>query len=395
MRFLLAENTLPDPNQGASGCDLAIIQALRDLGHQVDELWGPDLPRRIRHANLHQWLELPRRYANAIALKCASQIYDVIQVSQPHAYLAAKEHRRHDRPGLFVNRSHGWEPYCREALKTCPNAVPDGRPFWRRLVSELLWWRLQSHNELALHYSDGVVVYSQDDREYITDRHRYPPDHVLALAPGVPNDYLAMPAPCWDADRSRRLLYVAQFAPFKGPEVVAAVVNDVLEKNSVATMTWVCALRHHAEVRNMLRVHIRSRVTLLDWMPRDRLREVYDRHGLFLFPSHSEGFGIVFLEAMARGLCVLATRVGGMREVIRSGDNGFLFDRADAPGLAMQTLMLLDNPIAGEAVSRNARQTAMRYTWERAARELLAFYERLRQAKADKHSVSLSPAKTR
>jgi len=69
-------------------------------------------------------------------------------------------------------------------------------------------------------------------------------------------------------------------------------------------------------------------VTLLGWMPREDLRRIYDRHGLFVVTSRFEGFSLAFLEAMARGLCVLASRVDGMRRRSVMEKNGFSSSRA-------------------------------------------------------------------
>ena len=66
------------------------------------------------------------------------------------------------------------------------------------------------------------------------------------------------------------------------------------------------------------------------------LVQVYDRHGVFLFPSFFEGFGKAFLEAMSRGLVVIASDVGGMHDLIRDGENGFLVAPGDAAALAMR-----------------------------------------------------------
>ena len=57
--------------------------------------------------------------------------------------------------------------------------------------------------------------------------------------------------------------------------------------------------------------------------------QVYDEHGVFLFPSFFEGFGKAFLEAMSRGLVVVASNNGGMRDVIKDGQSGFLVKTGD------------------------------------------------------------------
>jgi glycosyltransferase involved in cell wall biosynthesis len=376
VRLLFAANTPADPNLGAPGCDLATIAALRELGHEVDEIWEPAHPRRIRHANLHQLLELPRAYERAVAARWRERTYyDVVQVSQPHAYLAALRHKRQRRRGVFVNRSHGWEPHVREVFARY--AGRDERPRWRRWSSQLLWLLLRRHNELVARAADGIVVCSREDRDDVVRRHAADPARVLALAPGIDPLFLAAPFTPVSADRARRMLYVGQFTPVKAPEMVAQVAGLVMRGDPTISLTWVCADVHHAAARVLVEPAVRARVRLLDWMPRADLRAVYDDHGLLLFPSHYEAFPLAFLEGMARGLGVVGTAVGGLREVLRDGVNGFLAEPRDAGALAQAARRFVADADLRARVSSAARQTAEGFSWRRAAQELTEFYGRL------------------
>jgi len=55
MRILFMADVPRDPSSGAAGTEVRTIEALRQLGHTVDEVWAPDLGRRIAHGNLHEW----------------------------------------------------------------------------------------------------------------------------------------------------------------------------------------------------------------------------------------------------------------------------------------------------------------------------------------------------
>ena len=94
LRILVGADVPPDPNAGAAGTVWQMNQALRKRGHVVDEIWDRDLGRRIRHGNLHYLLELPHAYARAVRERLAKASYDVIELNQPHAYLAARRHRQ-------------------------------------------------------------------------------------------------------------------------------------------------------------------------------------------------------------------------------------------------------------------------------------------------------------
>ena len=120
---------------------------------------------------------------------------------------------------------------------------------------------------------------------------------------------------------------------------------------------------------------LRVRVQFLDWRPQEELRPVYDEHGVFLFPSFVEGFGKVFLEAMARGLCVVAADNGGAHDVITDGSDGILVPTGSANAMRDACLHLLRSPATAARLSEAAARRAQSYTWEAAAKATLRFYE--------------------
>jgi len=387
LRFLFAANTPRDANLGAAGCDLATIEALRALGHHVDEIWGTDMPKRIAHNNLHQLLELPGNFARAVGDRCSRADYDVVQVNQPHAYLAAKQHRLQRRHGVFINRSHGWEPCSRQAVS---RFQAPGRPIWRRGLSRAMAYLIEKHNQSAVQWSDGLVLCSKNDRDYIIEQQGGKAERLLALAPGIPPDFLG-PLPAETAlemgkaaaknGRWSRLLFVGNFAPYKAPEIVAQVFRDVIRSVPECRATWVCPQKFHSQARQLLGPIAGDAITFLDWMPREQLQALYDEHGIIVIPSYFEGFSLTFLEAMARGMCVLGTMVGGLPQVIRHDTNGYLFRPGAADGIIERVLQLVAQPDECRRISRRARESAMQFTWDRAAREYVGFCRRLMQLK--------------
>ncbi len=92
----------------------------------------------------------------------------------------------------------------------------------------------------------------------------------------------------------------------------------------------------------------------------NEVREVMRDCYAFALPSLNEGFGRVFIEAMALGKPVIAPRVGGVSEVVRDGENGFLIEPKDVDALFLKLAYLIDNPDhairMGEAGQRFVRK---------------------------------------
>jgi glycosyltransferase involved in cell wall biosynthesis len=356
---------------------------LRALGHDVHELWRDDLgPKRIHHGNLHYLLELPWRYRDALREQTSRHTFDVIQLSQPHAWLAAKDHQLRGVPGIFLNRSHGWEAHVHEVMLRWPSEPGvKHKSILHRWASNVLQLLLRRHEVHVVRHSDGLVVGSVDDRDFLLHCYQLPPERVLAVPPGLPPIFLDTPPPSFSAARLRRWLYTGQFAPFKGPSIVAGVINSVFPANPDLEFTWIAQTEAHDQIRRLIAPELWPRVHLAGWMPHDALIKVYDNHGVYLFPSYFEGFAKTFLEAMARGLCVVATSAAGMSETIRSGDNGFLAPVGDMETLTRLALQVSRDEARACAMSASGRKTTEAFTWRQAAQKLVAFCERLLEAK--------------
>jgi glycosyltransferase involved in cell wall biosynthesis len=72
--------------------------------------------------------------------------------------------------------------------------------------------------------------------------------------------------------------------------------------------------------------------------------ELYSQADVFVMPTHFEGFGWVFIEAMAAGLPVIATRINAIPEMVNHGETGFLIQPGDRKDLACRIRELIDNP---------------------------------------------------
>jgi len=376
LRILVGADVPPDPHSGAAGTVYHTSQALRERGHEVDELWRDDLPHRIRHGNLHYLLELPRGYRDAVEQRCRRKQYDVIQLSQPHAWLAAQQHRRQGRRGVLVIRSHGLEQRVEEDVLRYGNPHP-GRIWIKQKLSVVMSRALRQHQIKAARYADGMIVPCRDDRQYLVERLGADPERVATIRHGVPDRFLSTPLKPYNDTRWKKLLYVGQLTYFKGPHVLAEALRTILTAQPDASLTWVCSATDHQQVRALLDPATASRVHLLDWRKHDELMEVYDAHGLFLFPSLTEGAGKACIEAMARGLVAVTSDTSGMRDAIEHERSGMLCQPGSAEAIASAAIRMLSDLPACQAMSRCAREATEGVSWRRCAEEATAFYRRL------------------
>jgi UDP-glucose:(heptosyl)LPS alpha-1,3-glucosyltransferase len=123
----------------------------------------------------------------------------------------------------------------------------------------------------------------------------------------------------------------------------------------------------------------------------DRLRFVgcvgdpesyYAAADVFALPTFFDPFANATLEAMASGLPVITSRRNGVSEILRPGEDGLVVDRPDdVAGLAEALTSLLD-PARRKAMGEQARQTALRFSWERPLEQTLAVYRDVLKAES-------------
>jgi glycosyltransferase involved in cell wall biosynthesis len=97
---------------------------------------------------------------------------------------------------------------------------------------------------------------------------------------------------------------------------------------------------------------------------------------IFILPSNKEGIGGILLDAMEQSLPVIASRVGGLPEIVLDGDNGLLIDAARPDQLHAAILRLYENPTLAHDLGERGRQFAKHYTAEVMCRKYLELYDK-------------------
>jgi len=131
-----------------------------------------------------------------------------------------------------------------------------------------------------------------------------------------------------------------------------------------------------AAERLALQLGIQDRIHFLG--KQDNVNELLPLADLMLLPSEMESFGLAALEAMACGVPAIATRVGGVPELIDDGVNGRLLEVADVEGMAQAAIALLTDEPARQRIAEAARKTAQdRFCASRIIPLYEEYYERV------------------
>ena len=170
----------------------------------------------------------------------------------------------------------------------------------------------------------------------------------------IPDD--SATGPCGAANS--RLLFMGQLGDRKG---VADLLHALAAiRSQFPNVQLTCGGDGDREKFHRLAVElgIGDVVRFPGWVVGSDKEQLIARAACFVLPSYHEGLPMAILEAMAAGVPVVATRVGGIPEAVTDGGEGFLIEPGDISGLAQALTKILSNPLLRRTMSEKARAKA-------------------------------------
>jgi glycosyltransferase involved in cell wall biosynthesis len=336
---------------------------------------------RVRKPNLHWHMhklcvpsaiviptrELEWSYAMRLALRelLIEHDVDVVETSET-GILCLSFWRGRDFPPLVV-RLHG-DQYV-SSKYTLPR-IPAGHKVGHRLKL------------MALRQAAGVTSPSAYQAEEVAQDLAWPTSRIKVLANPVSPVFLNAPRPGTKSEDTKQtdiVLSTGRLELRKGTLVLLRSIPHVVKK--VPNVEFVLAGSRHSSIDDRtLNEHLSAVDTghtrLLGHVPWNSLSDWYRQARLLVMPSYYETFGISAIEAMSFGLPVVATRVGGLSEVVEDGVTGLLVPPDDPIALGEAIQELLRDPRRCAKYGAAGRDKVRScYTPERIARETLRFYE--------------------
>jgi phosphatidylinositol alpha-mannosyltransferase len=201
---------------------------------------------------------------------------------------------------------------------------------------------------------------------------------MVVIPNGVAPEFYACPEPLpgWRG-AGPTVLFVGRLEPRKG---LAYLVRAFLRlKPSFPRLRLLVVgrddRRQQEKAMAVVPARLRPDLVFVGAVPQADLPGYYASADVFCAPSlGGESFGIVLAEAMAVGLPVVCSDIGGYRDLVRDGSEGLLVPPRDPEALATALAGLLDNPARRAAMGEAARNAAARYAWPVVAAEVADVY---------------------
>lgn len=203
--------------------------------------------------------------------------------------------------------------------------------------------------EAEYRQADLIDVLSTYAKQTLVDR-GIPPERLSVSLPGVDVDRFRPGPPPAGSARPFRVLFVGRLELAKG-------VRYLLEAFALARLPdaelWLIGPLHR-EMEPFLRQHGRG-VVVRGPLPLEEVAACYRSADVFVFPTLSDSFGLVMLEAMASGLPVVATARSGAPDVLREARDGFVVPACDAAALGDRIAWLHGHPAERTRMGHEAR----------------------------------------
>ncbi len=179
------------------------------------------------------------------------------------------------------------------------------------------------------------------------------------------------------------LVHVSNFRPVKRPVDCVEILARVRERGVKARLAMVGDGSERASAEHRARcLNVEQHCIFVGKQP--RIVDYLSASDVLLLPSEQESFGLAALEALACEVPVIASRVGGIPEVVNDGETGCLSEVGDIEKMSADAARLLSDEDARREMGRRARESAVsRYSTDLVIPQYIEFYERVIAASKD------------
>ena len=180
-------------------------------------------------------------------------------------------------------------------------------------------------------------------------------------------------------EKKKQILFLGEIGKRKGCYDIPEIYGRVLEKGE-----WLPLIMagdgELAEVKKLFEDRdLLESVSFPGWVRGADKDKCLKESGIFLFPSYYEGMPMAVLEAMAYGMAIVTTRVGGIPHLLEDGGSGYLCEPGDIEGLSKRLLELSKDGDKRRKMGERARQKAIEeYSMESHMKKLMDLYGRVK-----------------
>ena len=177
-------------------------------------------------------------------------------------------------------------------------------------------------------------------------------------------------------EKKKIILSVSHLKKSKGIQLNLKAISKNIKKYNNLFYIIVGSGKEQGELEKFSKqLCIQNNVEFVGGIPHKKVMEYMSICDIFSLPSYREGFGVVYLEAMANGIPVIACQGEGIDGIIKDKETGILVKPKDVDSLVKAMDYLLSNPDEARAIGKRARKLVLEnYTWEKNGEKTIEVY---------------------
>ena len=261
--------------------------------------------------------------------------------------------------------------------------TPHGHVFYGHfgtLASKIFMWVERIFSK----FTDRVVALTDGEKNDYINMSVCPPEKLLKIHSGVDvrkfmqaNGNRVEKRRSLGLDQNEALIgFVGWLLPIKGPDYLLKAMDYVWDRHPEASLILVGKGDMAVDLRaEALKKSANGKVKFLGW--REDIDEIMTLFDLLVLPSLNEGMGRVLVEAMAAKKPVVASKVGGIPDLVMDGETGYLVPPADEKALAEGIKKLLDNPEKAKQMGMQGKEHCHQFSIEAMIEKLDNLYSDL------------------
>jgi glycogen(starch) synthase len=220
-----------------------------------------------------------------------------------------------------------------------------------------------------------MQIISKSERNYLTEHFPQYLSKTEILPIGI-----TCPAECRRPGNANEFLYVGRLLKYKGIEDLITATHLTRQRGQKIHLNIV------GSGPDLYEANLKQRVKLLKlgnsvhfhgWKPCSEVQQWMSRGTCLVVPSRREAFGLVALEGMATGIPLIASRAGGLAEII-SHACALTFEAGNVKQLSKVLITALNNPSLLQFLAASARQRALTFDWKQLAPKYLTLLEQMK-----------------
>lgn len=340
MRILVLNHEFPPVGGGGGRAAESICQALAKRGHEIKVLTShfKDLPREEQRDG-YNIIRIPTLRTQAFRASFLSMVIYVlsglwaglrlVRLFRPdviHVHFAVPAGALAWMLSRFTK-----VPYVLTAhLGDVPGGVPEKTGDWFHWIFPTTRW--------IWHDASARVAVSEYTRSLALTHYD---EEVLVIPNGIDVDRENQAS--IEVNKPPVIVFAGRFMEQKSPLMIVQILNEIKD------IPWKCVMIGDGPLmpevkKSISTLELGDRFLLTGWITPNEVMKQFEQSDILFMPSLSEGLPVVGVQALSKGLAIVASRVGGFVDLVDENQNGYLIEVGDKTGFKSRLQELLTNP---------------------------------------------------